>query len=286
MKIQIVSDLLVDRGPRSADARASLETRRITLSVPGNHVQILHDRIRSAERAGNTPSTWGMHPWFPRDVPRAPWMRWRSAIAAMPIAATIETKHGDVGLTHASPAARHRWESLRKLEAGEADTMTAALWSSARAHELHMAPRGRACPSTGPSKGCGQCSQGTPLSRNPEQARTCGTSTPAPAPGPFGACALVASRVHDPAREVQGTRHRSTRAGRTRSWVSSGSSGKSVSGSPGTRRIACSAAVRGASDGSSTQSARIRASTTCASASAAARAARRRPRAPRRPATW
>ena len=138
---------LVDRGPRSADALAWLEQGRITLSVMGNHEEMLDKRIGRAEHGIGNPEIWPMHPWFPLEVARSEWNRWRTAIATMPIAATIETKHGDVGLIHASPTARHWSETLRKLNAGDADTMNAALWSAARAHGMHMAAasvRGRA----------------------------------------------------------------------------------------------------------------------------------------------
>ena len=144
---------LVDRGPRSVDALEWMEHRRITLSVRGNYEQMLHDRIRSAERGESNPRTWGMHPWFPRDVPRAEWTRWREAIAAMPMAATVATAHGDVGLVHASPTARYWRETLRKLEAGDKDTIAAALWSAARAQNLRLAAAWEGVPLDGPIAG-------------------------------------------------------------------------------------------------------------------------------------
>ena len=105
----------------------------------GNHEDVLDKRIGRAERGIGNPEIWPMHPWFPQEVARSDWSRWRTAIATMPIAATIETKHGNVGLIHASPTARHWSETLRKLDAGDADTVNAALWSAARAHGMHMA---------------------------------------------------------------------------------------------------------------------------------------------------
>ena len=45
---------LVDRGPRSADALAWMESGRITLSVRGNHEQMLYERIKAAEADPNT----------------------------------------------------------------------------------------------------------------------------------------------------------------------------------------------------------------------------------------
>ena len=124
---------LIDRGPRSADALEWMERGKITLSVRGNHEQMLDDRVRLAEDAYERPPTWSMHPWFPKEVARAAWGRWRAMIAAMPLAATVETGHGRVGLIHAGTKS-HSWaETLRKLDAGDGDTIAAALWSSARA---------------------------------------------------------------------------------------------------------------------------------------------------------
>ena len=97
---------LVDRGPRSTDALAWMETGRIALSVRGNHEQMLLERIESAE---TEPGARGLmlHEWFTRDVERSSWTRWKTMIRAMPIAATIRTRAGAVGLVHATPTARH-----------------------------------------------------------------------------------------------------------------------------------------------------------------------------------
>ena len=61
---------LVDRGPRSVDALAWMESGRIAMSVRGNHEQMLLRRIELAETNPREP-TWMMHPWFARDVARA-----------------------------------------------------------------------------------------------------------------------------------------------------------------------------------------------------------------------
>ena len=122
---------LVDRGPRSADALEWMESGRITLSVRGNHEQMLADRIRTAEGRLNVP--WMMHPWFPEEVEREDWGRWKDMIASMPIAATVRTRRGYVGLIHAGPTARHWEETLAKLARGDKDTIEAAMWSQARA---------------------------------------------------------------------------------------------------------------------------------------------------------
>ena len=119
----------IDRCPRSADALAWREQSRIMVSARGNHEQMLLERIRAAE---GREVAWSMHRWFPREVDREQHGRWRAMIEAMPIAATVRTRHGYIDLVHASPTARHRETMLAKLAAGDSDTIEAALWSSAR----------------------------------------------------------------------------------------------------------------------------------------------------------
>ena len=125
---------LVDRGPRSADALAWMESGRIVLSVRGNHEQMLLERIEAAE---TEPGARGltMHPWFARDVERASWARWKTMIRTMPIAATVRTRAGSVGLVHATPTTRHWDTMLVKLAAGDTDTMWTAINSTARVHK-------------------------------------------------------------------------------------------------------------------------------------------------------
>ena len=123
---------LIDRGPRSIDALAWMETGRIALSVRGNHEQMLLERIQAAE-IGPDARGLTLHPWFARDVERASWGRWKAMIRAMPIAATIRTRVGAVGLVHATPTTRHWDTMLAKLAAGDPDAMWTAISSTARA---------------------------------------------------------------------------------------------------------------------------------------------------------
>ena len=124
---------LIDRGPRSVDAVAWMESGRIALSVRGNHEQMLLERMQEVE---NNPDNWRpltMHPWFTRDVPREQWARWQAMVHTMPIALTIRTAAGAVGLVHASPTARNWDTMLAQLAADDTDTMWLALNSTARA---------------------------------------------------------------------------------------------------------------------------------------------------------
>ena len=125
---------LIDRGPRGADALAWMESGRIVLSVRGNHEQMLLERIEGAESDPGERVPWRMQRWFMCDVARAYWARWKAMIQTMPIAATVRTRTGAVGLVHATPTARHWDTMLGKLAAGDTDTMWTSMNSTARAH--------------------------------------------------------------------------------------------------------------------------------------------------------
>ena len=121
---------LVDRGPDSLAAIEWLESKRITLSIRGNHEQMLLERIEARQE---NPQAYGltMHPWFLDGVEHADWPRWTAMIRSMPIAATIHTRTGRVGLVHAAPTARHWDTTIDKLAAGDSDTLWTALDNSA-----------------------------------------------------------------------------------------------------------------------------------------------------------
>ena len=86
---------LVDRGPHSAEALVWLE-RRFEAVVMGNHERPLLYWFDPHRR----PSPARRPPWL-RRVPRSQHRRWRAALARMPLAVTIETPYGPVGLVHA-----------------------------------------------------------------------------------------------------------------------------------------------------------------------------------------
>ena len=122
---------LIDRGPDSTTALDWIESERITLSVRGNHEQRLLERITRAEEESEI-GAWGLaiHPWF-ADVDRDAWPRWSAMIRAMPLAATVATQAGPVGLVHASPTTR-AWDAmLGMLRAGDPDTVWHALENTA-----------------------------------------------------------------------------------------------------------------------------------------------------------
>ena len=86
---------LVNRGPHSEDALSWLETRFAGVTL-GNHERA----VRAWFRGPNRDKPQGMMRWL-QDIPRADYRRWWKAFSAMPVALTIETRHGPVGIVHA-----------------------------------------------------------------------------------------------------------------------------------------------------------------------------------------
>ena len=101
---------LVNRGPHSEEALGWIE-QRFDAVVLGNHDRSVLSWFR-AKRGAPPPaeSEWlfGLSSREHR--------RWRAALGSMPLAITIETAYGPVGVVHAE-APHHSWaESLRRLE--------------------------------------------------------------------------------------------------------------------------------------------------------------------------
>ena len=122
---------LVDRGPHSAEALVWLESR-FEAVVMGNHERPLlywfdpHRRPSSAHR-----------PEWLRRVPRTQHRRWRAALARMPIAVTIETAYGAVGLVHADVPHLDWAVAMAMLEAAATDHVDIALLGvDASEHEV------------------------------------------------------------------------------------------------------------------------------------------------------
>ena len=151
---------LVDRGPRSVDALAWMESGRIALSVRGNHEQMLLERMEATEsdREGRTARTahpwWMAHPWFARDVERTSWGHWKAMIRSMPFAATVSTHAGPVGLVHASPTTRcwgwattivlaMSWCSFSRRASADSMTCQSRMFFSSNVSETDIPRRSR-----------------------------------------------------------------------------------------------------------------------------------------------
>ena len=145
---------------------------------------MLLERITSAE---DNPSVgaWGlaMHPWF-ADVDRVDWPRWKAMIRAMPLATTVATQAGPVGIVHASPTAR-AWDAmLGMLRMDDPDTIWKALENTAIARADRLRAEKDGMPGDGQIEGVRAVITGhTPLFRVARTGNTWHIDTKAGSPG-------------------------------------------------------------------------------------------------------
>ena len=103
---------LVARGPHSREAAHWIE-KRFTAVALGNHDRAALRSIESRLRGSNTRASGWLRSLAPSEFPR-----WRDAFERMPLAITIATAHGAIGVVHAE-SPHHLWsEALRLLESG------------------------------------------------------------------------------------------------------------------------------------------------------------------------
>ena len=112
---------LVNRGPHSAHAIDWLE-RRFAAVAFGNHERSVLSWFE-AKRGVPPPAGSG---WLRAIAPGA-FGRWRAALRAMPLAITIETAHGSVGIVHADVPHLDWVVTTAMLEAGAPDHVDVAL---------------------------------------------------------------------------------------------------------------------------------------------------------------
>ena len=112
---------LVNRGPNSSDALEWL-VRRFEAVALGNHDRAV---LRWLELPLGTPPPLGSE-WL-ADVHDADRVRWRAAIAAMPVAITVETPYGAVSIVHAEVPHLVWSESIAMLERGDPGAVDVAL---------------------------------------------------------------------------------------------------------------------------------------------------------------
>ena len=103
---------LVERGPHSHEALDWID-HRFTAVTLGNHEDAalgwLEDRLQ-----GSRDAPYG---WL-RSIAPSAYPRWRDALREMPLAVTVETPHGPVGIVHAESPHRSWLEATRLLERG------------------------------------------------------------------------------------------------------------------------------------------------------------------------
>ena len=111
---------LVNRGPHSAEALEWLE-QRFDAVVLGNHDRALLRWLEGPLGAPVAGSEWS------GDIPASERARWRTALGAMPLAITIPTPYGDVGVVHAE-VPHPTWSGATSaLEAGDPCAVDVAL---------------------------------------------------------------------------------------------------------------------------------------------------------------
>ena len=151
---------LIDRGPRSAETLAWLESGRITATVRGNHEQMMVNALEANEvlwvRKSGPGSDWlhnGGDWWYDSEaVARArrrtgkrrtfaPAKRWARALRALPYMMTIESEARTVGVVHASGFSNFDerwstiWERARAVRT-ERDAARDAVWHNTLEHPL------------------------------------------------------------------------------------------------------------------------------------------------------
>ena len=101
---------LVERGPHSSDALEWIE-RRFSAVTLGNHddaaLTWLEDKLDGSDEAS--------YGWLRAIAPSA-YARWRDAFASLPMAITVETSHGPVGIVHAESPHRSWTRATELLE--------------------------------------------------------------------------------------------------------------------------------------------------------------------------
>ena len=112
---------LVNRGPHSADALAWLETRFAAVALGNHDRSVLRWFEGRRGTAAPTDSQWL------EALPAVDHRRWRDALAAMPVAISIATAHGTVGIVHADVPHRNWSQATSMFESGDASALDVAL---------------------------------------------------------------------------------------------------------------------------------------------------------------
>ena len=87
---------LIDRGPNSIEALAWLEGGRFAAAVMGNHEAEMVRLLQTGEILA-PPKSYQRWIW---QIGRQDLYRWYRALMALPLAVTVETAHGRVGIVH------------------------------------------------------------------------------------------------------------------------------------------------------------------------------------------
>ena len=138
---------LIDRGPGSDDALAWLESGRIHAATLGNHEAMMVEALYGANEDARqrAHALWrdnGGEWWDRRERGTEELRRWRQALAALPLAITLDTAHGPVGIVHALPCPGPWSETVRRCRDADDDGARARmLWGVLPLGEAE--PRGK-----------------------------------------------------------------------------------------------------------------------------------------------
>ena len=109
---------LINRGPHSIEALDWLEGERFEAVVMGNHEAEMVRLLQTGEIL-EPPKRYQQ--WM-RQIPRQNLFRWHHALRPLPLAVTVETPAGRIGIVHCSPS-HDSWDAT--VEALEARDITA-----------------------------------------------------------------------------------------------------------------------------------------------------------------
>ena len=97
---------LINRGPNSIEALEWLEAERFEAVVMGNHEA---EMVRLLQTGEILDPPRREQQWM-RQIPRQELFRWHQALRPIPLAVTVETEHGRVGIIHCSTL-DNSWEA-------------------------------------------------------------------------------------------------------------------------------------------------------------------------------
>ena len=114
---------LIDRGPHSNEALEWLEGERFEAVVMGNHEAEMIRLLQTGEIL-DPPRRYQQ--WM-RKIPRQDLFRWHRALRPLPLAVTVETPTGCVGIVHCSTL-QDSWEAtIEALEKRDIDAINTVL---------------------------------------------------------------------------------------------------------------------------------------------------------------
>ena len=114
---------LINRGPNSIEVLEWLENERFEAVVMGNHEA---EMVRLLQTGEILDPRRREQQWM-RQIPRQALFRWHQALRPLPLAVTVETEHGRVGIVHCSTLEDGRNATIDALEKRDIDAINTVL---------------------------------------------------------------------------------------------------------------------------------------------------------------